>query len=194
MTARLIATDGTAMHLDVERWMAEPSRAERAVLDRTTGPVLDVGCGPGRHVLALARTGRLALGIDASPSAVDLARSRGAPVLLRSIFERVPGAGRWGSALLLDGNIGIGGDPPLLLSRIACLLRSAGRVLMEVEVPGAPSRMLTARLETSEGIGLDFPWAVVGADDAPDLARRSGFSVRELWSEEGRWFAELVSR
>jgi hypothetical protein len=95
---------------------------------------------------------------------------------------------------LLDGNIGIGGDPPLLLSRIACLLRSAGRVLMEVEVPGASSRMLTARLETSEGIGLDFPWAVVGADDAPDLARRSGFSVRELWSEEGRWFAELVSR
>ena len=114
---RLVASDGTIVRLEMTRWMSEPSAAERHVLGRAPGPVLDVGCGPGRHVLALARSGRLALGVDASSSAIDIARRKGAPVLLRSIFEPVPTAGRWGSALLLDGNIGIGGNPAALLWR-----------------------------------------------------------------------------
>ena len=36
--------------------------------------ILDVGCGPGRHSLALARRGFSCVGIDASPEFVDLAR------------------------------------------------------------------------------------------------------------------------
>ena len=37
--------------------------------------------------------------------------ARGVNVLERSVFAGVPGQGRWRSVLLLDGNIGIGGDP-----------------------------------------------------------------------------------
>ena len=37
--------------------------------------VLDVGCGPGRHVLELTRRGVLALGIDASPEFLALAKA-----------------------------------------------------------------------------------------------------------------------
>lgn len=188
---RLVASDGTIVRLEMGRWMSEPSAAEKQVLGRAPGPVLDVGCGPGRHVLALARSGRLALGVDASPSAVDIARRKGAPVLLRSIFERVPAAGRWGSALLLDGNIGIGGNPPALLWRISGLLRSGGRVLVEVEPPGVKSRALRARLESDQGITGEFPWAQVGADGVRALASRAGFRHDELWGAEGRWFANL---
>ena len=36
---------------------------------------------------------------------------RGATVLQRDIFGPLPGEGRWGTALLFDGNVGIGGDP-----------------------------------------------------------------------------------
>lgn len=191
MTARLVASDGTIVRLEMTRWLCEPSAAERQVLDRAPGPVLDVGCGAGRHVLALARAGRVALGVDASPSAIDIARQKGAPVLLRSIFERVPGAGRWGSALLLDGNIGIGGNPAVLLWRVAGLLRSGGRVLAEVEAPGVTSRALSARLETDQGVSGEFPWSQVGADDVPTLAVRARFRTDELWNAEGRWFASL---
>ena len=91
------------------RWFEPLTHEDDAVLARAAGPVLDVGCGPGRHVLALAERGIVALGIDITPAALDLARSRGAPVLARSVFERVPGTGRWSSALLLDGNLGIDG-------------------------------------------------------------------------------------
>ncbi len=37
--------------------------------------VLDVGCGPGRHSLELARRGIAAHGVDLSPTFIDLARS-----------------------------------------------------------------------------------------------------------------------
>jgi SAM-dependent methyltransferase len=189
--ARLVCSDGSSVQLQIARWMSEPSTAERQVLGRSLGPVLDVGCGPGRHVLALARAGRIALGVDASPSAIDIARAQGAPVLLRSIFGRVPAAGRWGSALLLDGSIGIGGDPAALLRRVAGLLRHGGKVLAEVEPPGVRSCHLSAWLETDRGSTREFPWARVGADGVRELAAQVGFLATELWGAEGRWFANL---
>jgi SAM-dependent methyltransferase len=38
--------------------------AERARLLATAGPVLDLACGRGRHALAVARSGRFAIGLD----------------------------------------------------------------------------------------------------------------------------------
>jgi SAM-dependent methyltransferase len=153
--------------------------------------VLDVGCGPGRHVLALARQGRLVLGIDVAPGALVLARAQGAPVLERSVFARIPGVGRWGTALLLDGNVGIGGDPPSLLRRLASLLRPGGRVLAELERPGAPSGPEQVRMEVGDRRGPWFPWARVGVDDAGDLATEGGFRLVHVWKGGDRWFARL---
>ena len=161
------------------------------MLARAVPPVLDVGCGPGRHVLALAARGVTAMGIDPAPGAVSIAATSGAPVLLRSVFEDVPGASRWGSALLMDGNIGIGGDPRRLLVRLRDLLRRGGRGLVEVDAPGRPMKRLTARIESGSSRSDAFPWAFVGADDIGDLARSAGFSLTDLWMEGARWFACL---
>ncbi len=43
---------------------------------RKTVRVLDLGCGPGRHVIFLAQEGFKAYGIEASPSAVKLCRKK----------------------------------------------------------------------------------------------------------------------
>ena len=64
-----------------------------------------------------------------------LARDKGAPVLERSVFDRIPGVGRWATALLLDGNLGIGADPIALLARVFTLLRPGGEVLVETLRP-----------------------------------------------------------
>lgn len=190
-SARLICDDGSVIGLDVERWMGDASPDERTLLRRVTSPVLDIGCGPGRHVLALAHSGKIALGVDPAPSAVKLARGRGATVMRRSVFDRLPGSGRWRSVLLLDGNIGIGGDPQALLRRVAQLLSYGGVALVELEAPGVAMTNLRARIETeSETTGL-FPWAVLGADDIRTVAARSGFSVDDVWSQGSRWFAAL---
>jgi len=60
----------------------------RELVDQTTdelanvvappGPVVDLGCGPGAHALALARRGYDVVGIDGSPRIIEVARTRAA--------------------------------------------------------------------------------------------------------------------
>ena len=49
--------------------------------------VLDVGCGPGRHALALARRGSAVVGIDASEEFIALAREAAAREQLSARFD-----------------------------------------------------------------------------------------------------------
>ena len=163
------------------------------MLARAVGPVLDVGCGPGRHTQALAERGTIALGIDTSPSAVDTARQRGCPVLHRSVFDPLPREGRWRSAFLIDGNIGIGGDAPRLLRRLRQVLAGDGRVLAEVEPPGLPTVVTCARVEHGHHRGPWFPWARVGIDGIDAIARAAGLRTTWTHAEEGRWFVQLTS-
>lgn len=194
MTVLLRAESGEVLNLDTARWHADASDDEQTVLDGVDGPVLDVGCGPGRIVVSLARRGIPALGVDCSPSAVALARSSGATVLERDVFDRLPGEGRWATALLFDGNIGIGGDPTRLLARCRQLTGGRGRVIAEVEPPGAGCRRLTAWLEREGDRSPTFAWAVVGADALGPLARAAGLELATLAAtSSGRWFAHLVA-
>ena len=191
MTAVLRAPDGTALPARAHRWFEPLTLEDDAVLGRVVGPVLDVGCGPGRHVLALAERGVAALGIDITPAAVDLARRHGAPVLARSVFDRVPGAGRWSSALLLDGNLGIGGHPAVLLERVASLLRPGGIVLVELEPPGTAPTAGLVRFDIGGVEGPWFPWTAVGADDLSTPAAATGLVVEDVWTIADRWFGAL---
>jgi SAM-dependent methyltransferase len=191
MTA-LVTDRGERIDLAVDRWRTDADPLEHALLADLPDPVLDVGCGPGRIVSALAAAGRLALGVDPSPAAVDEAGRRRAPVLRRSVFDPLPGEGRWGSVLLLDGNLGIGGDPVALLARVAALLRPGGVVLAEVDPPGAPSQALTVRVESTGGTGPWFPWAQVGADVFGAVAACSGLRATGIDAGGERWFGRAV--
>jgi len=191
--AVFVDLDGRRWPIDSERWHAPATIEERAVLARCgAGPVLDVGCGPGRLVVALAEAGVPSLGVDVAPSAIALARSNGATVLQRSIFDELPGEGRWGALLLFDGNVGIGGDPARLLRRLGTLLGADGVVIVEVEGPGVATLRRTVCLERGGVRSPWFPWAVVSVDDIQELAVSVELRVRDVVVEAGRWFAELV--
>jgi SAM-dependent methyltransferase len=183
--------DARVLDIDVRRWLAAADEVDEALLDRVVGPVLDVGCGPGRMVRALRSRGIAALGVEIAPTAVAVARRWGAPVVQCSIFGRIPRRGHWGSALLLDGSVGIGGDPIALLDRVAELLGPRGSVFMEMEAPAVASEALTVRIETANGIGPWFPWAVVSISDADELAAAAGFRITESWAHDERWFVRL---
>jgi len=183
--------DGRRLRLDVERWLGSTDAADESVLDRAAGPVLDVGCGPGRLVVGAAARGLHALGLDISPDAIDLARRRGARVIEACIFADAPGAGAWETVLLLDGNIGIGGDAVALLRQVRGLLSRGGRVLVEVEPAGVPCGPVRLRLEAGEERSGWFAWARVGADGIVQLATSAGLTATETWEVEGRCFARL---
>jgi SAM-dependent methyltransferase len=189
----LRADTGETLELDLGRWHDPATDEEADLLDTVEGPVIDLGCGPGRLVVRLASQRVPALGVDSSPSAIALARMRGATVLQRDIFGPLPGEGRWGSALLFDGNVGIGGDPTRLLQRCRQLIGGRGEVVAEVQPPGTGWRRLTAWFERDGRRSESFAWAVVGADAIAGLARKAGLEVAALApTPSGRWFARLA--
>jgi SAM-dependent methyltransferase len=181
--------DGGALPL--RRWLSPPSGAEQALLAALPAPVLDVGSGPGRHVSWLQVRGVPALGVELSPVACRLARRRGARVRHGSIFDPVPAAGSWGSVLLLDGNLGIGGDPERLLRRVGELVRPGGVIVAELECVGRGRGVVEVRLEHAGVLSRQFPWAFLGSADLEASACRAGLAIVDTWRAERRWFARL---
>ena len=180
---------GAQIVLDIARFTAPPCAAEMELLDRCTGPTVDIGCGPGRLAAELAGRGVPTLGVDVSPVAVLFTRAAGATALRRSIFDRLPGEGRWHHALLIDGNIGIGGDPAALLSRVKQLLRPEGaELLVETEATDIDELHWVRASET----GTEFGWARIGAKALAARAEGLGYRIRSSWRRNGRCFTVLA--
>ncbi|MDJ0313608.1 class I SAM-dependent methyltransferase [Arthrobacter sp. H35-D1] len=168
----------TAVHLRVQQWCEPATPAEVSLLLATGGPVLDAGCGPGRMLVAAERIGLRALGIDVSREAVAQARSRGAKALHQSIFQALPHEGAWGTALLLDGNVGIGGNVPVLLRRMDQVLCPSGSILIEVDVQDGLDVSYSAVLR-GEGTEASepFAWARVGSEALERYAAGAGWDI-----------------
>ncbi|UKA64622.1 methyltransferase domain-containing protein [Arthrobacter sp. FW306-04-A] len=177
------------------RWSAPATVGERDLLRTLRGPVLDVGCGPGRMLEAAREQGLASLGVDSSAAAVQLATDRGGAAILGSIFDPVPHERGWGSALLLDGNIGIGGNIRVLLERVASLLAPGGQVLAEAETPDSLDVAYLAVLEDSDGhASAAFPWARAGANALALHAARAGLDCVARRTVQRRVFLTLELR
>jgi SAM-dependent methyltransferase len=172
--------------LDLAGWARPTDPVDELVLERCTAATLDVGCGPGRMVLELNRRGVPALGIDLAPEAVRQVVASGGLALRRSVFGRVPGEGRWPTALLLDGCVGIGGAPERLLQRIRQLLSPGGVVYVEHDPDPERLDRSTARVHARQ-----FDWAVVGWRHLARAASSAGLEIEETWTVDDRSFAGL---
>lgn len=185
--------DGFRASLPLHDWCGGAIAGDAALLSRCAGPTLDVGCGPGRITEALTLRGLPALGIDIAAEAVRQCRDRGAAALHRDIFDPIPGEGRWRHVLLADGNLGIGGQPHRLLSRISQLMDAGGTVICETLPPGTPLQCDTLRLEHRDRVSDWFPWAQGGVDAVAQLGPNVGLHLSHIWSAAGRWFVEFGS-
>ncbi|MCU1563080.1 MAG: hypothetical protein JWN05_1459 [Arthrobacter sp.] len=183
---------GCEVTLDVLGWCSETSVLERNLLQTLQGPVLDIGCGPGRMLSAARSLGLSALGIDTSAEAVNLACGRGARALEQSVFAPVPQSGNWRSALLLDGNIGIGGNVARLLRRCRQLITPLGTLLVEVDPDDDIDAAYQAVLEDSEGNRSEpFAWARTGRRGLEARATAAGWALAPTEHLQGRTFCRL---
>jgi SAM-dependent methyltransferase len=98
--------------------------------------VLDVGCGPGRHALALARRGVQVTGVDASPDFVALADAAAAAAGVSARFRvldvrDLAADGEYDAAICLcQGGFGLlgGRDDVDVFTRIVGAVRPGGRI------------------------------------------------------------------
>jgi 2-polyprenyl-3-methyl-5-hydroxy-6-metoxy-1,4-benzoquinol methylase len=120
-------------------------------LDLTSGMrVLDVGCGPGRHSLALARLDIEVHGVDLSPDFVALARAAAESEDLPATFEQLDVRdlsvdGVYDAALCLcQGGFGLlgGDDDEAIIGRIAHAVRPGGRIAVSAFSAGFAIRWL----------------------------------------------------
>lgn len=189
---RVVDELGTRRPLPAAQWLAAADGHDhRLILDHCVGPTIDLGCGPGRLLVALSERSVTALGVDASPLAVAHARSRGARAIRRDLFGTLPGSGRWRHVLLADGNVGIGGDPVRLLRRVARLVHPEGTVLVEVGPPGTGLRHERIRLDVDGRLSAPFRWALLGVDAVDAVAQEAGLDLHAVHHAGWRRVAEL---
>ena len=183
-------SDGRLLALPVARWAGPVDVADESLLLRALGPVLDVGCGPGRLTAELHRRGVEVLGLELVDDIPVLARAAGAPLHLGDVYGPVPRPHAWQTIVLADGNIGIGGDVTRLLGRLRGLLAQGGSILCELH-PGAQAPGGLVRLEGLGTASAWFPWTLLGKEALPAVASAAGLTVSETWSMRGRDFASL---
>lgn len=191
--AELVRCDGKVAALDVDRWRAPAAGEDSWLLGRCHGATIDLGCGPGRLIEALAVRGVPALGVDLAPEAITQCRRRGGAAVHRDLFAPLMCEGTWAHAILADGNIGIGGDPVALLRRAAALIKPTGSVLVELDPTESGLWRGSARVRSRHEVGSPFPWAMAGPKALPLLAARAGLRPCVVY-RGGRTFAELVSQ
>jgi SAM-dependent methyltransferase len=188
----VLGCDGAPLvHLHPSQWTGGLRPGDEGLVARCYGPTLDIGCGPGRLAAELTVRGRPTLGVDVSAEAIRLARERGVAVLRRSVFDQLPAEGGWRHVLLVDGNIGIGGDPCRLLRRCARLLDARGGLLAEVLPPGERTWAEKVVLRFGERRSRPFPWAGVAVTDLGRVAGAAALRIVDVWTEAGRWFGKL---
>lgn len=127
--------DGVRYREDLS-WYFTPFREfprhEKQALYFARGRVLDIGCGAGRHSIALQRRGLEVTAIDVSPRLVELARERGVKnVQVAGACGRLD-FGRFDTVLLFGNNLGICGDLPefrKMLRELHRITSPRGRVL-----------------------------------------------------------------
>jgi SAM-dependent methyltransferase len=153
--------------------------------------ILDVGCGPGRHSLALARRGHHVVGVDHSAEFVRLAREAALPDGLSATFEELDvreldRPGEFDATICLcQGGFGLlgGRDETDVFGRIAATLRPGGALAVSAFSAAFAIRHLEAGEDYDPATGVLHEIATVRGPDGreqPFDLWTTCFTVREL--------------
>ena len=170
---RYAFTKGTAQEIDFLLEVLRPPRG---------GRVLDVGCGPGRHSLELARRGYHVTGVDVSGRFLEMARAAAAAEGLSCSFfqmdaRSMPFADEFDVVLsLCQGGFGLMGDDDGVIAKgMTTAARSGGWVVVstfngyfEAHTPRA-------------GVTLDIDSGVVH-EETVVRTEGAGEKVVDLWT------------
>ncbi|MCK4900017.1 MAG: class I SAM-dependent methyltransferase [Anaerolineales bacterium] len=137
-----------------------------------SGRILDVGCGPGRHSIELARRGYRVVGIDPSETMIEAAHSRAevagvSPEFRQAYGESFVSQEKFDAAICLFttfGQINDDKDNSQLIQRVGNILHLGGYFILEV-----PQReWIEGNLKAHERFGGGSTYTEVTRSYAPD--------------------------
>lgn len=188
---------------------------EKMVSHCIRGEVLDVGCGAGRHLLYCQKRGLQCVGIDTSPLAIKVCKSRGCrKVLVMDALKSDLTASSFDTLLLFGHNIGIAGTlsrASILLSSLRQLVKKDGVLLLtSVDVTkttneshkkyhrqnkraGRSIGEMNIRIEYKGLKGEWFRWLHIEPRELRILAVKTGWKVQKIYrGRHGEYVAVLV--
>lgn len=176
-------SDGFVDEHSVGIWFANDfHEAEQPFTDELSGRVLDVGCGAGRHVLAMQEQDIDVTGVDISQGAISVCQSRGCEIVTVDDIMR-PSQGLRSKPFdvisLFGNNIGIGGCKQgvvTMLQNLRKLIDQEGKLLiaaldvskteklihkqyqLDNLAKGLPPGQINMRMEYDSSVGPWFDW------------------------------------
>ena len=191
--------------------------AEKRVLRHVQGgPLLDLGCGGGRHALHFQGRGLDVTAVDVSPGAVDVCRERGVRDARVLDLRTPPGDKRWGTILLMCGNLGLGGtwrETRTLLRRLADRSLPGALLVGDTVDPNhtpdpahlpylranlaAGRHVGEVRLRLRYGAKVSPWWSMINvpASEIVPLVEGTGWAVREhIWDGQDQYVALVRGR
>ncbi len=108
-------------------------------VDLAKGRILDIGCGAGRHSLYLQEKGHNAVGIDLSPLAIEVCKTRGLKnAVVLDIKDLGTSLGMFDTVLMMGNNFGLFGNPKLAKSKLKTLFimtGTDGQIIAQIQDP-----------------------------------------------------------
>lgn len=197
-------------------FLAPRGVADRTSLERLTGRVLDLGCGPGSYTLYLEARGCDVVAVDASRGAVEVCRERGCrDARTLGIDDISPELGRFDAIICMGNTFGIGASPetlPQRLLRVRSVLAPNGKVVLAMIHPlattdpahlayhernraaGRPPGLTRARIEYRGDVGDWWSLWMPTPEELADAATAGGFEVTRAEPAGSSVLYELVPR
>lgn len=191
----------------VNKWPA----VERRALRWARGRVLDAGVGAGRAALELQRRGRSVVGIDVSPGAIEVARSRGVRDVRLLPFEKVDDSlGRFDTIVMFGNNFGLFGSPSKAKRLLRRLRPLADRIVAASNDPYAtddPAHLayqernrrrgrmageLRLRVRYRDLVGPWFDYLIVSPDEMATILEGTDWQIHRLVEESGSGYYVAV--
>ena len=197
-----------------EEWSA----IEQQLIDKAKGKILDIGCGAGRHSIYLQEKGFDVTGIDNSPGAIEVCKSRGlkeASVLSVAEVDKFE-SNSFDTILMLGNNFGLFGDAEnakLILQKMSLITTQDAQIIVETLNPyktedeahlkyhklnkkrGRMAGQIRLRVRYGETIGEWFDYLFVSPEEMETILRETDWQVREfIHSDEANYFAIIEKR
>ncbi len=198
--------------LPLRAWPAH----QRCFLREVRGRVLDVGCGAGRHAVALQARGHDVLGIDVSPLAIRTARERGLrhARAVRLADFRAPRES-FDTVVMLGNNFGLltnARRARVLLRRFHRMTSGHGRILAESNdvyrtrdpthrryqarnrARGRMSGQIRLRYRYRDLATPWFDYLMVSPGEMREIVRGTGWRIRRLFPSDGSTYLALLEK